>query len=86
MDMKKTVKEDVLPSCLQVTNDQSFIESPVKDLVMLWMPLISSTSFLILSNPKQSEYPQQDDFCAVVKRKHPLLKKAHRLECLKSSR
>ena len=26
---------------------------------------------------------KQDDFCAVVKRKCPLLKKAHRLECLK---
>ena len=29
---------------------------------------------------------KQDDFCAVVKRKHPLLKKAYRLECLKFTR
>ena len=29
---------------------------------------------------------KQDDFCAVVKRKCPLLKKAHRLECLKFAR
>ena len=29
---------------------------------------------------------KQDDFCAVVKRKHPLLKKGHRLEHLKFAR
>jgi len=29
---------------------------------------------------------KKDDFCSVVKRKHPLLKKAHRLDCLKWAR
>ena len=29
---------------------------------------------------------KEDDFCAVVKKKRPLLKKVHRLECLKFAR
>ena len=55
MEIKKTVKEDVFPSCLQATSNQLFIKSPAEDLIMLWRLLISSsTSFLILSHPKQS--------------------------------
>ena len=55
MEIKKTVKEDVLPSCLQATSDQLFIKSPVEDLIMLWrLPISSLTSFLILSHPIQS--------------------------------
>ena len=55
MEIKKTVKEDVLPSCLQVTSDQLFVKSPVEDLIMLWrLPISSSTSSLILSHPKPS--------------------------------
>ena len=55
MEIKKTVKEDVLPSCLQATSDQLFIKSPVEELIMMWrLPISSTTSLLILSHPKQS--------------------------------
>ena len=54
MEIKKTVKEDVLPSCLQATSDQLFIKSPVEELIMMWrLPISLTTSFLILSHPKQ---------------------------------
>ena len=55
MEIKKTVKRDVLPSCLQATSDQLFVKSPVEDLIMLWrLPISSTTSFLMLSHPNQS--------------------------------
>ena len=54
--IKKTVKEDVLQSCLQATSDLLAAKSPVEDLIMLWRPpILSTTFFLILSQPKQSE-------------------------------
>jgi hypothetical protein len=54
--IKKTVKEDILQSCLQATSDLLAAKSPVEDLIMLWRPpILSTTFFLILSQPKQSE-------------------------------
>src|SRR6266516_1758477 len=54
MEIKKIAKGGALPSCLLVTSDQLFVKSPVGGLIMLWRPPISSTtSFPILSHPKQ---------------------------------
>jgi transposase len=53
---------------------------------------VEATHFInnILSNPVTPKTVRntlkQDDFHAVVKKKRPLLKKAHRLECLKFAR
>ena len=86
MEIKKTVKEDVLPSCLQATSDQLFIKSPVEDLIMLWrLPISSSTSFLILSHPKQSGMCSNKMTFVLLSRR-PLLKKADRVEHLKFAR
>src|SRR5260370_6204189 len=39
-----------------MTSNQFFVKSPVEDLIMLWRPtILSTTFFLILSPPKQSE-------------------------------
>src|ERR1700676_1548235 len=86
MEIKKTAKGDILPSCLQVINGQLFVKSPVEALITLWSHFIINT----LPNPITPQTVmnalKQSDFCAVVKMKHPLLKKAHRLECLKFAR
>ena len=82
--MKKTAKGDVLPNCLQVTDKQLFVKSPLEGLIMLWrLPISSTTSFSILSHLKQSGIHSNR---ITVKKKHPLLKKTHRLECLKFAR
>jgi hypothetical protein len=87
MGIKKTAKGDVLLSCLQVTSDQLFIKSPLEDWIMPRRPPISSTtSFPILSHPKQSGICSKKIISTLVKKKQPLLKKAHRLECLKFAR
>src|SRR5713101_1324680 len=86
MEIKKIAKGDILPSCLQVINGQLFIKSPVEDLIMLWrLPISSSTSFLILSHLKQSGMHSNKMNFALLSRQN-LLKKAHRLECLRFTR
>jgi len=85
METKKTAKGDVLPNCLQLTSIQLFIILPVGGLIMLWRPPISSTtSFPVLSQPKQSGIHSRK--MAFTLLKCPLLKKAHRLEHLKFAR
>jgi len=73
METKKTAKGDVLPSCLQVTSDQLFVKSPLEDLIMLWRPPISSTtSFPILSHPKQSGIYSKKMISTLLSRKNDL--------------
>ena len=68
----------------KLSSGQLFVKSPVE---ALWRPLISSTTpFKALKGVVNPITPQtvmnalkQSDFCAVVKMKCPLLKKAHRL-------
>ena len=79
--------EDVLPSCLQVTSSQLFIKSLVEDLIILRRhPFINSITLNPITLQTVRSVLKQDDFCAVVKRKCPFLKNAHRLECLKFTR
>ena len=56
MDGDKENSKGGHPSKLSwATSDQLSVKSPVEDLIMLWrLPISSSTSFLILSHPKQS--------------------------------
>ena len=84
MEIKKTVKEDVLPSFLQATSTQLFIKSPEEDLIMLWrLPISPTTSFLILSHPKQSGMHSNKMTFVLLSRGNAL---THRLKCLKFPR
>ena len=56
MDGDKENSKGGHPSKLSsATSDQLSVKSPVEDLIMLWrLPISSTTSFLMLSHPKQS--------------------------------
>ena len=69
METNKTAKGDVLPNCLQLTSVQLFVVLPVGGLIMLWRPPISSTtSFPVLSQPKQSAIHSRKTAFALLSR------------------
>ena len=76
METKKTAKGDVLPNCLQLTSVQLFVILPVGGLIMLWRPPISSTtSFPVLSQPKQSGIHSRKMAFALLSRRNVLFSK-----------
>ena len=88
MEINKTAKGDVLPSCLHMTGNQLFVKSPLEDLIMLWRPPISlTTSFPILLHHKQSGIYSKIMTFTLLSRKNVLFsRRPHRLECLKFAR
>jgi len=85
MEIKKTAKGEH-PSKLSPGDKQTIIHQITTERLDNAVEATHSINN-ILSNPvtppKVRNTLKQDDFCAVVKKKHPLLKKAHRLERLK---
>src|SRR5882762_194679 len=76
METKKTAKGDILPNCLQLTSIQLFVILPVGGLIMLWRPPISSTtSFPVLSQPKQSGIYSRKMAFALLSRRNVLFSK-----------